>query len=319
MAKISKKDLLDRYSWMLTIRHFERRAKELYRASLVKGALHLYIGEEAIAVGVCSALRDDDCIFSTHRSHGHYLAKTHDVDGAMAELLGRATGCSRGHGGSMHMFNRNKGFLGSNGIVGGGIPLAMGAAFAAKYRHTDAIGATFFGDGAANQGVLHETLNMCALLKLPLLAICENNGVAATTLTTRSTAEQDRCKLAAAYGIAAETVDGNDLEAVCDAAARAVKAIRKTGSPRLLDLRSYRMEPHCGIIKDNRDPEIHHRQVTEFDPLLITARRHPDIFTEKELAKLQSLAESRVESAITKALAAPMPDPELFKQNFGVC
>ena len=153
----------------------------------------------------------------------------------------------------------------------------------------------FIGDGAANQGVLHETLNMCALLKLPLLAICENNGVAATTLTTRSTAEQDRCKLAAAYGIAAETVDGNDLEAVCDAAARAVKAIRKTGSPRLLDLRSYRMEPHCGIIKDNRDPEIHHRQVTEFDPLLITARRHPDIFTEKELAKLQSLAESRVE------------------------
>ena len=317
--KISKKDLLDRYSWMLTIRHFEKRAKELYRASLVKGALHLYIGEEAIAVGVCSALRDDDCIFSTHRSHGHYVAKTHDVDGAMAELLGRATGCSRGHGGSMHMFNRAKGFLGSNGIVGGGIPLAMGAAFAQKYRGTDGIGATFFGDGAANQGVLHETLNMAALLKLPLLAVCENNGVAATTLTARSTADQDRCKLAAAYGIAAETVDGNDLEAVCDAAARAVKAIRKTGEPRLLDLRSYRMEPHCGIIKDNRDPEIHHRQITEFDPLLVTAKKHPDIFTAAELEKLQKLAEERVESAITKALAAPAPDAEEFKKNFGVC
>lgn len=316
--KISKKTLTGYYGWMLTIRRFEQRALELYRQSLVKGALHLYIGEEAVAVGVCSALRDDDCVFSTHRSHGHYVAKTHDVDGAMAELMGKASGCSRGHGGSMHMFNRAKGFLGSNGIVGGGIPLAMGAAFAHKYNGTDGIGVTFFGDGAANQGVLHETLNLSALLNLPLLAVCENNGVAATTLTENSTAEQDRCKLAAAYGIPAETVDGNDVEAVAQAARRAVDAIRKGKGPRLLDLRTYRMEPHCGIIKDTRDPEKHQRQLTEFDPLIITARRHPDIFTAAELAKLESCASERIDNAVAAALDAAEPDPEKFKAEFGV-
>lgn len=203
------------YQWMLILRRFEERAKAIYRTGMLQGALHLYIGEEAVAVGVCSVLRDDDYIFSTHRSHGHYLAKTHDVNGAMAELLGRATGCSRGHGGSMHMFNRGKGFLGSNGIVGGGIPLAMGAAFAKKFHGETSIGAAFFGDGAANQGVLHETLNMCSVLRLPYLAVCENNGVGATTLTEHVTADADRGKLAAAYNIPAKTVDGNDVEARC--------------------------------------------------------------------------------------------------------
>lgn len=317
--KISRKKLEEFYQWMLTIRKFERRAKELYRAGEVKGALHLYIGQEAIAVGVCSVLRDTDCIFSTHRSHGHYLAKTHDINGAMSELLGRASGCSRGHGGSMHMFNRDKGFLGSNGIVGGGISLALGAAFAQHYRGTDGVGVTFFGDGAANQGVLHETLNLAALLKLPFLAVCENNGVAATTLTNRSTSEQDRTKLAAAYGIEAETADGNDVEAVAACAERAVNAIRKGKGPRLLDLRTYRMEPHCGIIQDNRDPVKHQKQLTEFDPLLITAQRHPEIFTPENIAKIESGVIARIEDAVNQGLNSPYPDPEVFKKNFGVC
>lgn len=306
------------YRQMLTLRRFEVRAKELYRSGAVKGALHLYIGEEAVAVGVCSALRDDDCVFSTHRSHGHYLAKTGDVKGAMAELLGRATGCSRGHGGSMHMFHCAKGFLGSNGIVGGGIPLAMGAAFAKKYRGEDGAGVTFFGDGAANQGVLHETLNLSKVYRLPLLAVCENNGVGATTLTETVTANIDRARLAAAYDIPAETVDGNDVEAVAAAARRAIAAIRSGAGPQLLDLRTYRMEPHCGIIKDNRDKQIHRQWLEERDPLGVLAARHPRIFSEKVLREIADQVNLVIETAIAEAMAAPYPDVALFRQEFGV-
>lgn len=306
------------YYWMFILRKFEQRAKDLYRQGIVKGALHLYIGEEAVAVGVCSALRDDDFIFSTHRSHGHYLAKTHDPEGAMAELLGRASGCSRGHGGSMHMFNRAKGFMGSNGIVGGGIPLAMGAAFARKYEGKDSIAAAFFGDGAANQGILHETLNMCAVGRYPFLAVCENNGVAATTLTETVTADTDRRKLAAAYGIPSEAADGNDAEAVAAAAARAVAFIRSGKGPFLLDLKTYRMEPHCGIIKDTRDRKLHCDWTENRDPLKTLVRKHPDIFRPCVIAGLEAEAGARIEKVIEAALAAPMPDVELFRRNFGV-
>lgn len=306
------------YQWMLILRRFEERAKAIYRTGMLQGALHLYIGEEAVAVGVCSVLRDDDYISSTHRSHGHYLAKTHDVNGAMAELLGRATGCSRGHGGSMHMFNRGKGFLGSNGIVGGGIPLAMGAAFAKKFHGETSIGAAFFGDGAANQGVLHETLNMCSVLRLPYLAVCENNGVGATTLTEHVTADADRGKLAAAYNIPAKTVDGNDVEAVAAAAQEAVAHIRSGKGPYLLDLRTYRMEPHCGIIKDTRDKTIHRKWCEEKDPLLVLARRYPEIFTEEHLRQCEATAQETVETAVEQAMNAPFPDVEVFRKEFGV-
>ena len=157
------------YRWMTAIRHLEKKFKELYIDHKIQGALHLSIGQEAVPVGVCAALSDGDKIFSTHRSHGHYIAKTHDIEGAVAELLGRASGCSKGYGGSMHLFNYDKGFLGGNGIVGGGISLALGAAFSAFYRNNGQIGAAFFGDGAANQGILHETLNLASLLKVPFL------------------------------------------------------------------------------------------------------------------------------------------------------
>ena len=313
-----QKQAAEFWKWMRIIRYFESSAKELYRAGGIKGALHLSIGQEAVPVGVCAALRDDDKVLSTHRSHGHYIGKTHDVDGAYAELLGKATGCSRGFGGSMHMFNHAKGFLGSNGIVGAGIPLALGAAFAQKYLKTDGIGATFFGDGAANQGTLHETLNLASLKKLPFLAICENNTVAATTLTCNSTANQDRTLLAAAYSIPAITADGNDVTAVYKAACTAVEHIRAGKGPFLLDLRTYRVEPHCGIIRDVRDKSIRDYYVNEHDPLKMLEAKYPKVFTAAKLDALEKECCAIVDNAQKKALEAPMPDLEQFKRDFGV-
>ena len=311
-------DLKEAYYWMVMIRLFERKAKSLYRQGELEGALHLSIGQEAVSVGVCSALRDDDCVLSTHRSHGHYLGKTHDVEGAIAEMLGRATGCCLGCGGSMHLFNRKKGFLGSNGIVGGGIPIALGAAFAHVYNGTDGIGCTFFGDGAANQGTLHETLNLAALKKWRFLAVCENNGVAATTLTPDSTADMDRGKLAAAYGIPSEKVDGNNVEEVAEAASRAVAHVREGKGPFLLDIRTYRIEPHCGIIMDNRDPDVARMWAEERDALRGVVSRHPDVLTADVVSTIESEAEARLDRAIESALAAPRPELDKFRKTFGV-
>ena len=311
-------DLQEAYYWMTLIRSFEYRAKSLYRQGLLQGALHVSVGQEAVPVGVCSVLRDDDCVLSTHRSHGHYLAKTHDVEGAIAEMLGRATGCSRGCGGSMHLFNRAKGFLGSNGIVGGGIPIALGAAFAHFYQGTDGIGCTFFGDGAANQGTLHETLNLASLKKLPFLAVCENNGIAATTPTPVSTSEMERCKLAAAYGIPAEKVDGNRVEEVAAAAERAAAHIRQGKGPYLLDIRTYRVEPHCGIITDNRDPEVARLWTEERDALRGLKERHPDVLTLEVTSKIDEEVAARLDGAFAAAQEAPEPDLNQFRKTFGV-
>lgn len=306
------------YFWMLAIRRLEQTLKKLYVDHRIYGALHLSIGQEAVPVGVCAALNDGDRILSTHRSHGHYVAKTHDIEGAVAELMGRATGCSRGHGGSIHLFNYEKGFLGSNGIVGGGIPLALGAAFSAKYQGENRIGATFFGDGAANQGILHETLNLAALLKVPFLAVCENNGVAATTPVEKSTADPDRTKLAAAYDIPAISADGSDVEAVYDAASKAVDHLRQGKGPFLLNFRTCRWEPHCGIIPDTRDPKVMEDWRTNHDPLKLLAARHKRLFTAKKLAAVEADVMARIDDAVARAEASPEPDLEQFKRNFGV-
>ena len=292
--------------------------KELYIDHKINGALHLSIGQEAVPVGVCAVLNDEDKIFSTHRSHGHYIGKTHDVEGAVAELLGRADGCSRGYGGSMHLYNYAKGFLGGNGIVGGGISLALGSAFTAWYKNSGGIGAAFFGDGAANQGILHETLNLAALLKLPFLAVCENNGIAATTPTAKSTAQQDRTKLAKAYDIPALSADGSDVEAVYAAACKAAKHLRSGKGPFLLDLRTCRWEPHCGIIKDTRDQAELDVWRNDRDPLKVLAGRYPEIFTAERTAELENEVGGRLEQAVGKSLNSAAPDLAEFKNNFGV-
>lgn len=216
---------MDRYRQMRRIREFESRSAVLYRDGEVPGFVHLSVGQEAVAAGVCSALRADDIITSTHRGHGHVLAKGLDMSGMFAELMGRATGICGGFGGSMHIADPARGVYGANGIVGAGLPIAVGAAFAARLRNTDQVVAAFFGDGAVATGAFHEAVNLAALWRLPVLFVCENNGFAEFSRTE----DQHPVPLkqrAAGYGIACETVDGNDVEATARAASRLVAELR---------------------------------------------------------------------------------------------
>jgi pyruvate dehydrogenase E1 component alpha subunit len=317
--QLSKPLITELYRSMLRIRRFEERVKQLYRAGELYGAIHLYIGQEAVAIGVCSQLTDRDRVFSTHRGHGHYLAKTGDTKGALAELFGKAGGCSRGYGGSMHMFKPEKGFMGGNGIVGGGIPLALGAAFTARYNGADAVSVSFFGDGAANQGTFHESMNLAALKKLPLLAVCENNRYAATTPVARSTADEDMTKRAAAYGIAALTVNANDLTAVMAAAEKAVRYIRSGKGPFLLDCKTYRVEPHCGIIADKRPEEERAQwQKPENDPLNCYRAQYPDELSETAVDALEKEVKAEIEKAVEFARKSPLPKLEDFIREFAV-
>ena len=307
------------YRRMLLIRRFEERVKQLYQAGEISGAIHLYIGQEAIAVGVCSELKDSDYVFSTHRGHGHYLAKTLDAAGAMAELMGRKTGCSHGYGGSMHMFNPARGFMGGNGIVGGGIPLALGAAFAAKYKKTDSISVSFFGDGASNQGTFHESLNLAAIKRLPFIAVCENNRYAATTPVTQSTIDEDMTKRAASYGIPALNVDGNDVEKVNEAIKTAIKYVRSGEGPFLLDCKTYRIEPHCGIIADIRpEKERAEWQAPGKDPLNSIISRHPEIFNTSKIAALENEISTDIENAVMFSRQSLYPGINDFIEEFNV-
>ena len=296
--------------YLLLIRRFEERVKLLYKQGAIMGAIHLYIGQEAVAVGVCRALRDEDTVFSTHRGHGHAIAKTGEVERIMAELMGRDTGLSRGHGGSMHLFEPEKGLLGGNGIVGGGIPLSLGGAFSAQYQGSDRISVGFFSDGAVNQGTFAECLNLAALWKLPVLLVCENNQYAATTPVERSTAVRDVAGRARAYGVQAEKLDGNDVRAVYEAAATAVAALRRGEGPRLLECETYRVEPHCGIIPDERAPG--EREL--WDPRDPVGRFAETLLAEKvlssaELERLEQAVRERLDRAVEFAARSPWPDP----------
>ena len=299
--------LIEMYALMRKIRLFEQEVKQLYRAGRIKGALHLYIGQEAIAVGVCANLRDDDCVTSTHRGHGHMIAKGCGLDAIMAELMGKATGCSRGHGGSMHLFAPRIGFLGGNGIVGGGIPIALGAAFAAKYRGSDGVAVTFFGEGASNQGTFHETLNLASLWKLPLIAVCENNCYAATTPAAKSTAVGDVATRAQGYGIPGVIVDGNDCAAVLKAAAIAVDRARQGQGPTLLECKTYRVEPHCGIIAEQRPKGEKESWQRDFDPIkrLLAQLPRADM---ARVADIDSRIVEEINQAVAFAEASPQPE-----------
>src|SRR3712207_2470137 len=219
---LSAAQLVDALRLMLTIRHFDERALALYRAGEMRGTTHPYIGMEAVAVGVTLALRADDYVTSTHRGHGHTIAKGGDPKRMMAELLGRATGYCGGKGGSMHIADMDKGMLGANGIVGGGMGLATGAALTARLQGTGRVSVCFFGDGALNQGILHEVSNLSAIWKLPVLFVCENNQYAMSARADWSVAGGDPAARARGYGIPGETVDGMDFFAVYEAAARLV-------------------------------------------------------------------------------------------------
>jgi pyruvate dehydrogenase E1 component subunit alpha len=237
---------------MLRIRRFEERCVELYSAARIRGFVHLYIGEEAVAAGVIESLDDDEAIVSTYREHGHAIARGVPLTALMAEMFGRLEGCSRGRGGSMHLFDASRRFYGGNAIVGGGLPLAVGLALADRLQGRDRATACFFGDGAMAEGEFHESVNLAALWHLPVLFCCENNLYAMGTALDRSHAQTDLALRASSYGLAAWAVDGMDVLAVREAARRAAESIRAGGGPHFLELRTYRFRAHSMY-----DPELY--------------------------------------------------------------
>jgi pyruvate dehydrogenase E1 component alpha subunit len=303
---------------MVCIRRGEEEVKRLYRADEITGAIHLYIGQEAVAVGACSALRDDDYVTSTHRPHGHCIAKVFDLPRTMAEMMGRETGLSHGRGGSMHQFDIAKGFLGGNGIVAGGIGIATGAAFSARYRGTDQVTICFFSEGGSNQGVLYECLNMASLWKLPVIYLCENNRWAATTPVEKSTATEDIAPRAEVFGIDWAICDGNDVLDVHRTVTEAVSRARDGGGATLVEAKTYRVEPHCGIIPDQRPKEeIEGWQREGSDPILRFEEQllEEGSVTREEIEGIRSEVEGDLAYAIEFARSSPFPEPETVEDR----
>ncbi len=241
---MNREHALDLLHQMVRLRRFEEKCAELYSASKIRGFLHLYIGQEAIAVGIIQTLNPDDAIVATYREHGHALARGVSMNAVMAEMYGKRDGCSRGRGGSMHLFDAATGFYGGNAIVGGGLPIAVGLALASKMLDDDRICVCFFGEGAVAEGEFHESLNLAALWNLPVLFVCENNGYAMGTALERSESQTDIRAKAAVYDMPADQIDGMDIVAVENAAIKAVNAVRTMGGPRFLECRTYRFRAH---------------------------------------------------------------------------
>lgn len=299
------------YETMNRIRAFELKALELFEKDLLRGSVHLYVGEEAVAAAVCASLRDEDYIASTHRGHGHCIAKGARLDLAMAELMGKATGYCKGRGGSMHIADLSKGNLGANAIVGGGLPIATGAALAAKLRGTDQVAVAFFGDGASNEGTFHESLNLAAVWKLPAIFVCENNGYGISVPTWQSTAVEDISARAAAYAMPGETVDGNDVEQIDGAFQRALSRARAGEGPSLIECKTYRWLGHW-----TGDPQIYRtREEVEAWKAKCPIKRYrarllaQGLFAAEELTAIEEAAKREAEEAARFALDSPQPDP----------
>ena len=312
VEEIPREKLLWMYETMLKIRRHEERAAELFAQGKIPGFVHLYIGEEAVAVGVMANLREDDFITSTHRGHGHIIAKGGDLRYMMAELYGRATGYCKGKGGSMHIANYDLGILGANGIVGGGIPHAVGAALAAKITGTDRVAVAFFGDGAANQGTFHEGLNLASIWRLPVVFVCENNQYAISFSVRRHVNVKDISERAKAYGIPGVTVDGMDVIAVYEAAKEAVERARRGEGPTLIEAKTYRFRGHF-----EGDPQVYRtkEEIEEWmkrDPLKTFEAKLMErgILTEQEREEIRRRVDQLVEEAVKFAEESPWPDPE---------
>lgn len=310
---ITVERLIHLYRQMLTIRLFEERVNDLYTRALMPGLAHLYIGEEAVAVGICEALQPDDYVTSTHRGHGHCLAKGATPDRMFAELLGKATGYCKGKGGSMHIADPATGNLGANAIVAGSAGIATGAAFSSKYLGTKRVVVCFFGEGALGQGVLYETMNMAQLWKLPVIYACENNQYNEYTHYSETTAGEIAAR-PAAFGLLTETVDGQDVRAVYAAAAPLIERAREGLGPAFLLCNTYRFRGHhVGDVSRDyyRSKQEEQRWMGERDPIKIL----DDSLIEQQLTdrslldRIRSEVESEIEAAVESAMAAPYPDP----------
>jgi pyruvate dehydrogenase E1 component alpha subunit len=308
------------YREMVTIRAFERKVSDLFTSGVIVGDLHLSIGEEAVSVGVCSTLRKTDTINVTHRGHAHCIAKGVDLNRMMAEFFAKRTGICKGKGGSMHIADLSVGMLGASGIVGGGIPHAVGAGLAFKMRKTDQVAVAFFGDGATNQGVFHESLNLAAIWKLPVIFVCENNQFAESTPVSAAMLVKNVADRAVAYGIPGIIVDGMDVIRVYEAANDAVKRAREGQGPTLIECKTYRYEGHeigdpweTYRTKDDvekwkkNDPIANLRQKLIVDKIAVT----------EEIDDLEKDVVRLIESAVEFAKESPSPEPkEAFEDVF---
>lgn len=313
--------MVESYRKMVLIRKFEMCASKLFAQNKLPGFLHLYVGEEAVATGVCSALEVTDYITSTHRGHGHLIAKGGDVKKMMAELFAKETGYCKGKGGSMHISDRDKGILGANGIVGAGIPIATGAAFASKYKGDGRVAVSFFGDGAANRGTFHEALNMAAAFKLPAVFVCENNLFAISVCARYHMAISDISDRAAAYGMPGYSIDGNDVELVYETTKAAVERARRGEGPTLIECKTWRHRGHYEGDPDDYRTAEEKAEWMQKDPIERLAKRliEEGICTQAELDAIASDADKLLAEAIDEAEAAPVPSvsalmADIFKE-----
>ena len=307
-----KKTLLAMYRTMVTVRQFETMAGEVFAAGQIPGFIHLSIGQEGSSVGVCSCLRRDDYVVTTHRGHGHMIAKGADLKRMTAELFGKKTGYCKGKGGSMHIADFSIGFLGANGVVAGGLPIITGAGLSIKLRKTDQVAVAFFGDGAANRGPVHEAMNMAAIWKLPVLFVCENNQYASTTPMNGACAGADLYTRAAGYNIPGEKIDGNDVLAVREAAAAAVARARAGQGPTFLENVTYRLKGHF-----EGDPQKY-RTAEEIeswrkkDPIAHFARvlTRKKYLTGDSATRILEAVRAELDQALAFARNSPLPEPE---------
>ena len=314
--KLSKSDAIEAYKKMLLIRRFEEKAGQSYGLGQIGGFCHLYIGQEAVVVGLQMCIRDGDQVITTYRDHGHMLACGMSPDGVMAELYGRADGYSKGKGGSMHMFSKEANFFGGHGIVGASVPLGTGLAFSNKYKKNKAVTLTYFGDGAANQGQVYESFNMAKLWELPCIYVIENNRYAMGTSVQRSSAQKDLSQRGISFGIDGEQVNGMDIESVIDAGKRAVTKVRNNGGPYILEMLTYRYRGHSmsdpaqyrtrDEVKEVRD---HSDPIESLKSLII----ENNYLTDNKLQLLNAEIKQVVDQSAQFAADSPLPDPsELF-------
>lgn len=312
MKKLNENSIVEMYKTMLKIRKFEQVAMNTFAEGKIPGFVHLYIGEEAVATGVCANLKDSDYITSTHRGHGHILAKGGDLKFMMAELFGKATGYCKGKGGSMHIADATKGILGANGIVGAGHNIAVGAGLSAQYRGTDQVCVCFFGDASTNQGTFHESLNMASVWKLPVVFVCENNLYGISMSQNRHQAIKDVADRGVAYNVPGIVVDGNDVFAVYEAAKEAIKKAREGKGPTLIECKTYRHRGHfegdpC-VYKPTEEQEkwLAKDPIPRFEKYLV----ENEILTEEKLKEVQNKVESQIDDAVDFANNSPYPELE---------
>ena len=302
----------DRLRSMLLIRRFEERCVELYSATKIRGFLHLYIGEEAIAAGVMPSLDERDAVVATYREHGHALARGVPAGAVMAEMYGKVEGCSRGRGGSMHLFSRDRRFYGGNAIVAGGLPVAVGLALAYRQLGTGGVVACFFGEGAMAEGEFHESMNLAALWNLPVLFCCENNLYAMGTALARSESETNLALKAAAYEVSAWPVDGMDVDAVAEAARRATAMLRAGDGPVFLELQTYRFRAHSMYDPDRYRAKSEIERWRERDPIVLARTRLEDagLLDESAFAGLEAEVEDEIDEAVAFAEAGTLEPVE---------